>query len=137
MSKLPETLNEFMDDGGKFQMARPSDGTWTSVHKEVVRFGQIGVVTIEGGYTSTTNDSHTAVINVTVKPLALENGAEDQAVETITVYYKEFKSEDEARMRVKSVLKGELKEENPGVPPESQSLGIQLATQRGAGTIAI
>ena len=126
-----------MDDGSKYQLARPADGTWTSVHKEVVRFGKIGVVTIEGGYTSTTNDSHTAVINVTVKPLALENGAEDQATETITVYYKEFKSEGEAKVQVEAVLKGELKEENPGVPPESSSLGVQLATQRGAGTIAI
>ena len=126
-----------MDDGSKYQLARPADGTWTSVHKEVVRFGKIGVVTIEGGYTSTTNDSHTAVINVTVKPLSLENGAEDQAIETITVYYKEFKSEGEAKVQVEAVLKGELKEENPGVPPESSSLGVQLATQRGAGTIAI
>lgn len=90
MKKLHESLKEFNDDGSKFQLATPSEKTWKAVWNKQLTIGKTEVVFIEAGYTSTVKNSHTAVINVTVKPLKLDNGAEDQAAETITVFYKDF-----------------------------------------------
>jgi hypothetical protein len=138
MSKIPESLMEFMSDGGKYQLARPAEGTWVQCWKREIAIGRHSVIEVEGGYTSTTDDSHTAVINVTVKPLKLANGAEDQANETITVFYKDFRTVKEAEKAVTDILKsGKVTEEDPGVPSEMQGLGIQLATQRAGITIAI
>ena len=135
--KLFESLKEFNDDGGKWQLARPSDGTWTSLWKRELCIQKATIGVIEGGYTSTTPDSHTLVINVTVMPMDLQNGAEDQANETITVYYRDFRTEEEARKEMKKIMNFAISEEDPGVPPESSPLSIQLATQRSGSTIAI
>jgi hypothetical protein len=130
MSKLPESLMEFMNDGGKWQLARPAEGTWTSLWQKSVKIAGHETIIIEGGFTSTTDDSHTLVINVTIRPMKLQNGAEDQANETITVYYRDFKSEGEARAEMKSMM-------TKGVKEDAASLGVQLYQQRPPGTIAI
>lgn len=133
MKKLYESLKEFNDDGSKFQLATPSEKTWKDVWKSRVEIGKKSVVFIEAGYTSTTENVHTAVINVTVKPLKLENGAEDAGDETITVYYKDFEKPDQAVKALEEFRVGRhINEEDSSVP-----LGIQLYTQAVAPTIGL
>ena len=137
MNKLHESLKEFNDAGPKLQLATPSEKTWKTVWKSHVSVGSDAVVFIEAGFTSTTSDSHTAVINVTVKPLKLQNGAEDMATETITIYYKDFSTPKEAADILDKIrISKKINEEDPGVPSQEQSLGIQLYTQSVAPTIA-
>ena len=132
VERFEQWLSEFNDDGGKYQLARPADGTWTSLWKSHLRIGGIKTVLMEGGYTSTTSDSHTLVINVTVVPIQLQNAAEDQANETITVYYRDFKTEKEAREEMARIMANGIEEYGSG---RSNDLSVQLSTQRGAGTI--
>jgi hypothetical protein len=128
--KLPESLMEFMDDGGKYQLARPAEGTWETLSQNAIRVGGHETVIIEAGVTSTSEDSHTLVINVTVKPMKLQNGAEDQANETITIYYRDFRTVAEAKDELKRIMA-------KGVKEETTTLGTQLYQQRPPGTIAI
>ena len=72
-----------------------------------------------------------------MKPLHLENGAEDQGEETITIYYKDFPTPKEAADTLDKIrISKGINEEDPGVPSQEQSLGIQLYTQAVSPTIA-
>ena len=128
--RLTESLAEFMSDGGKWQLSRPAEGTWRSVGKRTIRIGQHETVTVEAGITATVQDFHTGVIQVTVKPMKLQNGAEDAAVETVTVYYRDFPTSSEAEAALKRIWQGDVTE-------ETTTLGTQLFQQRPPGTIAI
>ena len=133
MNKLHESLKEFNSDGAKFQLATPSEKTWKSIWSSKLNIGASSIVFIEAGYTSTTADVHTAVINVTVKPLSLENGAEDQASETITVYYRDFQKPDQAEKALREFHKSSKHVNEEGNSP----LSTQLYTQIAAPTIGL
>lgn len=136
--KLPESLGqfltEFVDDGGKWQLSREEDRTWTTLMKQTIKIGQFKCIQIEAGWTSPFDDQHTAVINVTVSPIKLQNAAEDQATETITVYYADFKTVDEAKAALQRVLGQTANEMGSDL---SNDLSVQLNMQRPPGTIAI
>jgi hypothetical protein len=102
--KLTETLNEFMADGSKFQMASAANKTWKSVWKVDIPFdGQKRFITIEGGVTNVMPAYHQAVINVLVRQIDVEGGAEDVSSEQITVWIRSYISEDEAIEKMKEM----------------------------------
>jgi hypothetical protein len=133
MEKLHESLKEFTSDGAKYQSATPSEKTWKSIWSSHLKIGQSPIVSIEAGLTSTMEDVHTAVVNVTVKPLKLENGAEDQAIENISVYYRDFKTEAEAEKALREIQKSAIHVNEEGNSP----LSTQLHTQIAAPTIGL
>jgi hypothetical protein len=92
MKRLNESLNEFMSDGSKFQLATPSERTWVSVWKRSTRIGRDTFIEVEGGYTSTTKDTHTAIVRVVVSPISISNSAEDASPEAIVVYMNDFET---------------------------------------------
>jgi hypothetical protein len=81
-------------------------------------------VAIIAGWTSTSKDSHTAVINVRCFPLRLAGGAEDEAVETVTVFYQDFSDHRAAEAELMRWKREHIMEDG-GVPPESASLAAQ------------
>lgn len=104
--KLEETILEFMSDGGKFQMASQSNRTWKSVWKVDVPFdGMKRFITIEGGITDVMPHYHQAVINVLVRQIRIEGGAEDTSSEQITVWEKNFVEVDDAIEAIKEMRK--------------------------------
>ncbi len=95
-----------MSDGSKFQMASQANGTWKSIWKIDVPFdGQKRFITIEGGVTAVMPLYHQAVINVLVRQIGLENDAEDEGSEQITVWTKQFVGEDDAIETVQKMRK--------------------------------
>jgi hypothetical protein len=68
-----------------------------------------------------------------VKPLKLENGAEDQATENISVYYRDFKTEAEAEKALREIQKSAIHVNEEGNSP----LSTQLYTQIAAPTIGL
>jgi hypothetical protein len=101
--KLNESLNEFMSDGSKFQLATPSERTWVSVWKRSTRIGSQTFLEVEGGYTTTTKNSHTAIVRVVVSPISLNNGAEDASPEAIIVYMNDFETADLASAAISNL----------------------------------
>jgi hypothetical protein len=93
---LPETLNEFTADGGKFQMASQANGTWRRVWTRDINYGDHRFITIEGGVTRVMPMYHQGVVLVAVRQLSIEGGAEDTATESVTVWEKQFVAEDDA-----------------------------------------
>jgi hypothetical protein len=93
-----------MADGSKFQMASQANKTWKSVWKIDIPFeGQKRFITIEGGITDVMPNYHQAVINVLVRQINVEGGAEDVSSEQITVWEKNFVDRDEAIDEVKKM----------------------------------
>ena len=137
--KLTETfsdwLTEFNVDGSAWQLSSRREGTWNLCWSTDVKIGGKSVVTIEAGWTSTLKDSHTAVINVICRPLVLKGGAEDEAVETVTVFYEDFKDHRDAEAALMKWKQKIIQEENPGVSPEQTTLAVQLWTQTSAPTL--
>lgn len=98
-------LSEFNSDGSQYQLASAQQKTWKSVWSDELQFEQATCVRIEGGVTETESQFHTAIVNVTVSPIHIQNGAEDLSTETVTVYMKDFESEADAIEAVRR-LKG-------------------------------
>lgn len=102
--KLEESILEFMSDGSKFQMASQAGGTWKSIWKVDVPFdGGKRFITIEGGITDVMPQYHQAVINVLVRQIRIEGGAEDTSSEQITVWEKNFVKADDAIEAIKEM----------------------------------
>jgi len=133
MERLPESLNEFVSDGSPWQLATKADKTWNVVWSSHVHIGGVSVIYIEAGYTSTTKKSYTAVVNVNVKSLHLENGAEDQGQQRLTVYYRDFNNPEDAKKALESINKRTILHESEGFSP----LSTQLYTQTAAPTIGL
>jgi hypothetical protein len=102
--KLPEKLNEFMSDGSRFQLATPYEKTWKSCWKRVTRIGDSTFLECEGGVTETSQNTHSALIRVTVTPIDVA-GAEDLSAESIVVWLKEFSNSDLAESAVHNMRK--------------------------------
>jgi hypothetical protein len=130
MSILHESLNEFMADTAKFQSATPYNKTWKSCWIDALHFDGKQCVVVEGGVTCTMENNFAAIVNVTVSPVDMKNGAEDLAAEQITIFIDEsFDDEAKAMETIKS-LRGKFgyKETNEGT--------TDLSTQLPAATIA-
>jgi len=106
MQTFFEFLNEFNDDSASFQLAMGEQ--WTEVWTDSISIGNIKVIKIIAGFTSTSEDNHTAVVNVMVVPKLNKDGADDQATETISVYFKDFRNPEDAKndvLRFKQTIK--------------------------------
>jgi hypothetical protein len=132
--RLFESLLEFTADGGKYQLSRAAEGTWTRCWQSTILIGRAKCIRIEAGVTSTVPSAHTACINVTVSPVSLANGAEDQADEQITVFYEDFQRAEDAVDRLKKFALDNqiLVEDEMG---QTQPLSLQLWTQTAAPTL--
>jgi len=127
---LHETLNEFLADGSKFQSATPYNKTWKSCWIDALHFDKKQCVVVEGGVTCTEENNFAAIVNVTVSPLHMENGAEDLAPEQISIFIDEsFDDEEKAIAKVKS-LRGKF-----GYKAIDEGT-VNLSTQLPAATIA-
>jgi len=105
MQTFSEFLNEF-NDVAIFQLAMGEQ--WTEVWSDYISIGDIKVIKIVAGFTSTTEDNHTAVVNVMVVPKLNKDGADDQATETVSVYFKDFRNPEDAKndvLRFKQTIK--------------------------------
>lgn len=105
LENFSEFLSEFTTDGGQYQLAAGKN--WNEVWSKIVEIGNLGKVRIFGGWTSMLPQTHTAVVNITVTPLGGE-GAEDKAEETMSIYYKDWSTEEEAKadlQKMKGIVK--------------------------------
>ena len=128
---LYESLNEFLADGSKFQSATPANKTWKSCWIDALHFDKHQCVVVEGGVAGTMRNNFAAIVNVTISPLKMSNGAEDLAPEQLTIFMDDtFDNEEQAIEKIKS-LRGKISYKatvNEGT--------VDLSTQLPAATIA-
>jgi hypothetical protein len=128
---LYESLNEFLADGSKFQSATPSDKTWKSCWKDALHFDKHQCVVVEGGVAETMRNNFAAIVNVTISPLKVKNGAEDLAPEQISIFMDDtFDDEAKAIAKINS-LRGKF-----GYKATVNEGTTDLSTQLPAATIA-
>jgi hypothetical protein len=92
-------LLEFTDDGSSFLLAAGKN--WNVEWTNQIQLPGLAAITVTGGWTSTSENLFVAVVNVEVDP-KFSVGAEDKAKETITVYFKEWSSSEDAKKDVLS-----------------------------------
>lgn len=122
--KFSDWLAEFSADGSAWQLSSVRDETFHVCWEKRWSIGRLPVVAIVAGWTNTAKDLHTAVINVKCFPLQITGGAEDEAVETVTVFYQDFRDHREAEAELMRWKSDHIVEDG-GVPPESASLAVQ------------
>lgn len=127
---LHESLNEFLADGSKFQSATPGNKTWKSCWKDALHFDKHQCVVVEGGVAGTMRNNFSAIVNVTISPVKMSNGAEDLSPEQLTIFIDDtFDNEETAIKKVQSLQsKFGYKATNEG--------NVNLSTQLPAATIA-
>lgn len=127
---LHESLNEFLADGSKFQSATPANKTWKSCWKDALHFDNHQCVVVEGGVAGTMRNNFAAIVNVTISPLKMKNGAEDLAPEQISIFMDDtFDNEEEAIEKIQSLR------DKFGYKATSEGT-VNLSTQLPAATIA-
>ncbi len=128
---LHESLNEFLADGAKFQSATPANKTWKSCWKDALHFDENQCVVVEGGVAGTMRNNFAAIVNVTISPLKMKNGAEDLAPEQISIFMDDsFEDEAKAIATIKA-LRSKF-----GYKATVNESTYDLATQLPAATIA-
>jgi hypothetical protein len=128
---LHESLNEFLADGAKFQSATPANKTWKSCWKDALHFDENQCVVVEGGVAGPMRNNFAAIVNVTISPLKIKNGAEDLAPEQISIFMDDnFNDEAKAIATINS-LRGKF-----GYKATVNEGTTDLSTQLPAATIA-
>ena len=128
---LYESLNEFLADGSKFQSATPANKTWKSCWKDALHFDKHQCVVVEGGVAGTMRNNFAAIVNVTISPVKMSNGAEDLAPEQLTIFMDDsYDNEEQAITKIKT-LRGKF-----GYKATVNEGTVDLSTQLPAATIA-